>query len=349
MRARTLLPVFLALVLAGGTTMLARAWLQAQRDTISAAPAAEAPPMPTRSVLVAKAPIAAGHLMKPEDLGWQLWPDGAVDPSYILSGTKKPEDFTGWVARGPLLAGEPIAEGRIVAPGDRGFLAAMLNRGMRAVSVAVTPTSGISGFVFPGDRVDLLLTHVVPQVQDTSTNPSGAAFERRATETVLTDLRVLAIDQKLESRSGEAIIAHTATLEVTPKQSETVAVAEEMGKLSLSLRGLAVADEAPADIVDQRPGAPLLGHPALNTPPVVDLRSARPLPVAPPAVALALTGGFAGKSTVPDAPNSLNTFTLDNQASRLLPPMMMTHSGPPPTVTVMHGSKADELTLSRGR
>ena len=117
----------------------------------------------------------------------------------------------------------------IGSPGSRGFLAAVLGPGMRAVSVPVSATSGISGFVFPGDQVDILITHQL----------TGSEAAHRAAETVLHDVRVIGIDQKLDSKNGEALVAHTATLEVTPKQSEMIAVAAEIGKLSLSLRSLA--------------------------------------------------------------------------------------------------------------
>ena len=100
---------------------------------------------------------------------------------------------------------------------------------MRAISVPVTATSGISGFIFPGDEVDILITHQL----------TGHDEAHRAAETVLQDVRVIGIDQKLDSKSGEPLVAHTATLEVTPKQSEMIAVASEIGKLSLSLRSLA--------------------------------------------------------------------------------------------------------------
>jgi pilus assembly protein CpaB len=98
----------------------------------------------------------------------------------------------------------------------------------------VTPTSGISGFIFPGDRVDILVTQIVPP-------PPGSTDQsaHKEAETILRNIRVLAIDQRLAGKSGEAALAHTATLEVTPKQSEIIAVASDMGRLSLSLRGLA--------------------------------------------------------------------------------------------------------------
>jgi pilus assembly protein CpaB len=116
----------------------------------------------------------------------------------------------------------------------------------------VTVTTGISGFVFPGDQVDMLITYPIPSATpaaDSSKGSSSAQFEHKAAETVLHDVRVIAIDQRLETKAGEALIAHTATLEVSPKQSEIIALASEMGKLSLSLRSLVPsASERPPGI-----------------------------------------------------------------------------------------------------
>ena len=231
MRARTLILFLVALVLAGGTAMLVRSWL-AQQRTVEAEAAPMPPPPVQKSVLVARGAISRGQILKPADLTWQMWPDGGLDRAYIQKGAKPIEDLAGWVARDPFGPGEPITESKIVAPGSRGFLAAVLRPGMRAVSVPVTATSGISGFVFPGDQVDILITHPL------ASGGKGEGVQHQASETVLHDVRVLAVDQKLDSKGGEAIVAHTATLEVTPKQSEVIAVASEMGKLSLSLRSL---------------------------------------------------------------------------------------------------------------
>jgi pilus assembly protein CpaB len=232
MRARTLILVLLAVFFAGGTALLARAWLNAQR----AAPAAQAapvPPRPVKSVLVAHGAIQRGHILKAQDLAWQPWPDDGVNPSYIQRGARSLETFVGSVARDRLAPGEPITDAKIVAPGSRGFLAAVLRPGMRAVSVPVNATSGISGFIFPGDQVDILITYPVP------VDGNGSKMEHRAAETILHNVRVIGIDQRLDGKEGEAIVAHTATLEVTPKESEVIALASEMGKLSLSLRSLA--------------------------------------------------------------------------------------------------------------
>ena len=232
MRARTLVLFVVALTLAGGTAMLVRSFLE-QRPNAEAEALAK-PAAPQKSVLVARGGITRGQILKPQDFSWQVWPEGGIDKNYILSGSRTAESFAGWVARDPFAAGEPISEAKIVSPGSRGFLAAVLRPGMRAISVPVTATSGISGFVFPGDQVDLLITH-----QLAGGGNNGA--QHRAAETVLQDVRVIGVDQKLDSKTGEPLVAHTATLEVTPKQSEIIAVATEIGKLSLSLRSLATA------------------------------------------------------------------------------------------------------------
>jgi len=249
MRIRTLILFLVAILLAGGTAMLVRSWLSQQR-TVEAEAAPMPPPPAQKSVLVARSAIARGQILKPTDLAWQMWPDGGIDRAYIQKGAKTIEDVAGWVAREPFGPGEPITESKIVAPGSRGFLAAVLRPGMRAVSVPVTRTSGISGFIFPGDEVDILITHPLPA----SAGKEGS-IQHQASETVLHNVRVLAVDQKLDGKAGEAVVAQTATLEVTPKQSEIIAVASEMGKLSLSLRSLVTppSEETRADSVDNPP------------------------------------------------------------------------------------------------
>ena len=190
----------------------------------------------------ARMPGASAAARKPRLPGETILASLIGSPAANGSRETQPVNASaGRVSRDPFAAGEPISEAKIVSPGSRGFLAAALAPGMRAVSVPVTATSGISGFVFPGDQVDILITHM-----PLSGNNNEA--QHRASETVLHDVRVIAVDQKLDSKGNEALVAHTATLEVTPKQSEIIAVATEMGKLSLSLRSLAVAEEtSPAD------------------------------------------------------------------------------------------------------
>jgi pilus assembly protein CpaB len=141
------------------------------------------------------------------------------------------------VVRRGLTAGEPLTPTRVIRPGDRGFLAAVLRPGYRAFALRVNATSGVSGLVFPGDRIDIILTHSITD------RTSGEAVERRASETILENVRVLAIDQTVDENATEPTYASNFTLEVTPKQAEMLSVVRELGGLSISLRSLAKDDE----------------------------------------------------------------------------------------------------------
>src|SRR3954471_9169440 len=181
MRARVLLLLTLAIVLAAGTAWLARQWLTAQRLAQMAESAPMIAPKPSRSILIARAALQRGQILRPEDLIWQVWPDGELDKNYIvLGGPRGPDSFAGWVVRNPVAVGEPITEEKIIAPGDRGFLAAVLIPGMRAISVPVTVTSGISGFIFPGDRVDLVLSYPVPSPAGSKNDSIGKTYEHNS-------------------------------------------------------------------------------------------------------------------------------------------------------------------------
>jgi len=268
MRARTLILLAFAVVAAGGTFYLAQNWIATQRGALTQTAKQKVPKqVPGVFVLVAAQKLPAGQFIKAKHLRWQAWPKKGLAASYFVKGSPKPpavkkanavkagaksvktaqkkkpqgpstvaiKDFVGAVVRSQVMPGEPISTGRIVRPGERGFLAAVLLPGTRAISVPINATTGIAGFVFPGDKVDMLLTHSINQ------GGKGSAV-RRASETVLSDIRVLAVDQRTDDVNGKAIVAKTATLEVTPKQAEVIAVASEMGRLSLSLRSLAKKD-----------------------------------------------------------------------------------------------------------
>jgi pilus assembly protein CpaB len=243
MRLRTLILFAIALFLAGGTAILVRSWL-AQRPVVAAAEPSS-PPAPQKSILFARAAISRGHILKPSDLTARPWPVAEITDDYVVAGTGPEKSLVGAVAREPIEAGEPIIKTKIVVPGDRGFLAAVLQPGMRAVSVPVDATSDVSGFVFAGDRVDILITLPLPQ---DATNGNG--YQHKAAETVLRDVRVIAIDQRLDNnKDGQAVIARNVTFEVTPKQSEIIAVAADIGKLSLSLRSLATVKSQKSAVV----------------------------------------------------------------------------------------------------
>jgi pilus assembly protein CpaB len=230
MSLRRLIFVLVALAVSGTTVLVARAWMT-PREVAAAPVAVETGPR----VLVVQGSLAAGQFVRPENLRWQNWPKDGVASTYVVEGQGKIEDFIGAVVRSAMNEGEPVTESRLVRPGDRGFLAAVLTPGDRAVTITVTVNSGLAGFVFPGDRVDLLLTM--------SVTPAGSKVERHAAETLLSNLRVLAVDQRSDDQNKDVVVEKTATLEVTPKQAETIAVSTELGNLSLALRSIATGDD----------------------------------------------------------------------------------------------------------
>jgi pilus assembly protein CpaB len=234
--------LLIALVASGGTAMYARSWIEGQQANVAVA--APVPQEDIYEVLVADDDLPAGSFVKPQNLRWQRWPTDDVPDSHVLKGVRSDEEMIGAVVRKRIATGEPTTDGAMVKPGERGFLAAVLEPGMRAVSVPLTATSSNSGLIFPGDRVDLILT------QSLVTSEAEGSV-RRVSETVLSDIRVIAMgaETRDDPQEGEAHEkAKTATLEVTPRQAEEVALLTELGKLSLSLRSLAAptSDEVAA-------------------------------------------------------------------------------------------------------
>ena len=234
---RILLPL-VALLLAGSTTLVARGWIASHQ----AAPQpvrAPAPAKPvTKSVLVAAEDLGTGQFLRPSLMRWQEWPNIDLPAGYVVAGPGTIDSFVGTVVRRPIGAGQPLLRSAVVAPGERGFLAAVLDPGMRAVSVAIDDTSGNAGLIFPGDHVDLILTQTIGGRGD-------GAPDRRMAETVLEDIQVIAMGRQLSSDGRSDGQARTATFEVTPAQAEKVALLTELGRLALSLRSLASSD-APA-------------------------------------------------------------------------------------------------------
>lgn len=204
----------------------------------------EAPPAPvarldTVDVLVAKTDIGIGQTLGDQDVQWQPWPTAAMSPAF-LRRNERPEaiaEFAGAVARTPIAAGEPVRESKLIRVKGSGYMAAILPAGMRAVSTEISPETGAGGFILPNDRVDVLLTR-----RDRESE-RATGIETHVSETVLPDVRVLAIDQLVEEKNGQkVVVGRTATLELTPRQAETLAVSKQMGSLSLALRSLADSD-----------------------------------------------------------------------------------------------------------
>jgi pilus assembly protein CpaB len=218
-----------ALIIAIGTAFAARSMFAG-----NAAPQAQAAQPVGPKVLVANRALPAGTIITADAMTYQQWPEELVQDAYFIEGEADMEKLIGTVVRLPITAGEPVTQGSLVAPGDRGFLAAALGPGMRAVTVPVSARTGVAGFIFPGDRVDLVLTQTI----------KGEGRDLKAAETVLRNLRVLATDQSTETTTGEdgkTVVRafRTVTLEVTPKIAEKVAVAQTVGTISLVLRSLA--------------------------------------------------------------------------------------------------------------
>jgi len=221
-----------ALFVAIVTSLLARAMLVG-----ASAPqaAAAAKILDGPKVLVAQRALPIGTIITADSVAYQPWPRDLVQDAYFIQDKTDMTKLLGTVVKNPITAGQPVTTGSLVAPGDRGFLAAALGAGMRAVTIPVSSRTGVAGFVFPGDHVDLLLTQ--------SVKGEGETQPLRATETILKNLRVLATDQSTvqETVEGKTQVKgfSLVTVETTPKIAEELSVAESIGTISLSLRSIA--------------------------------------------------------------------------------------------------------------
>lgn len=223
-----------ALIIAIATAFVARSMF-----SNSGAPQATAANMQPETdgpqVLVATRALPVGTIIEPDSFRFQPWPKELMEQAYFLKGGADPTNLAGTVVRHAITAGQPLTQGALVKPGDRGFLAAALGPGMRAVTVPVSAQSSVAGFVFPGDRVDLVLTQQVAG--------GGDGEPLKVSETIMRNLRVLATDQRTnavgEDGKQQVVTFSNVTLEVTPKIAEKIAVAQTIGSLSLSLRSIA--------------------------------------------------------------------------------------------------------------
>jgi len=237
MRAKTILTVLFLISLAVAVIVILRA-MPTQGDANANTPKEE--------ILVATVPLAAGTLLRAQDVTWQLVAR-PVEPGEIVRPAEgarqaKPEidEAARAVVYGAAMrpahdtaAGEPIRRGNIVRPGDRDFLQVVLTPGSRAISIPVATSGASTGLLFPGDRVDVILTQ--------NFKGEGTTITRRSvSETVVENLRVLAIDA-LDAKAGGSF-GRTVSLEVTPEQAEKINVATELGKLSLTLRSVSGPD-----------------------------------------------------------------------------------------------------------
>jgi len=201
--------------------------------------------LPTVEVLIAKNDIQLGQAVKAEDLQWQTWPSTTASSAFIRRDSR-PEARTqiaGSIARVPLMQGEPIREQKLVRAEGSGFMAAILPSGMRAVSTEISAETGAGGFILPNDRVDIVLTRRLK-------NPDGAngatgGNDLILSEVILSNIRVLAIDQAPKEKDGQnAVLGKTVTLELKPDQVATLAAARQGGTLQLALRSIVDANAA---------------------------------------------------------------------------------------------------------
>ena len=195
--------------------------------------------LPTVDVLVAKSEIALGQTVKPEDLQWQNWPTASASNVFIKKSDRPnaTTEIAGSIARSPFITGEPIREQKLVKADGSGFMAAILPTGMRAISTEISPETGAGGFILPNDRVDVVLTRKLKNPD----NPNQP--EVVTAEVILSNIRVLAIDQAPKEKEGQStVVGRTVTLELKPEEIPTLASGRQAGTLSLALRSMADAN-----------------------------------------------------------------------------------------------------------
>jgi pilus assembly protein CpaB len=247
-----------ALVIAVVTALLARSMFS-ESATPQASAAAMPEPEKLPQVLVATKSLPVGTIVGPDAFRFQPWPNELMESAYFVQGKADQAKLVGSVVRVAVSAGQPMTLGALIRPGDRGFLAAALSPGMRAMTVPVSVEASVAGFIFPGDRVDLLLTQTV--------SGGGDGPPLLTSETFLRNVRVLATDQRTTAldEQGKPVVQTFAnvTLELTPRLVEKVNVALRAGTLSLALRSLAdTASDLEAALASGVVEAPLEGDKA---------------------------------------------------------------------------------------
>ena len=214
--------------------------------------AAPPPPPPqvkleTVDVLVAKSDLSRGQVIEAADIGWQTWPAAAANSSFIKKSEQPnaPEQFAGAIVRVGMLSGDPIRGPYVVMAKGSGFLAAVLPAGMRAAAIDISPETSAGGFVLPDDRVDVVLTR-----RDKSAEKQ-TGVEKFVSDTILRNIRVLAIDQTIEDKNGvKTVLGKTATLEVTEPQAEILNLSHQVGTVSLTLRSIRDSESSAEGVGD---------------------------------------------------------------------------------------------------
>lgn len=189
----------------------------------------------TTEVLVARVDIPLGEIVNDGHFRWQTWPKEAVTANFITrtQGMEAQRDLAGRIARAPFLAGEPITPHKLIKAGSGGVLAAILPPGMRAISTKIKEDTAVGRLILPNDHVDVILIRRLR---------SKNGQEEVVSDTLFRNVRVIAIGQQIETKEGKKSAdggATTATLELTPRQTEMMALANSMGEITLALRSVA--------------------------------------------------------------------------------------------------------------
>ncbi len=233
-RTGTLVMLLVALLFGGLAVFLAKIWLSSQQQQIAQQVAPEAPKMVTETVVVAKKELHFGEPLTPEVLSEISWPKEAKPEGSFTTIADVSKDGARVVLT-PINPNEPVLAWKISGPGGRATLSALVKEGMRAVTISVNDTSGVAGFVLPGDRVDVLYTR--PQADSPSI------------DVLFQNVKVLAVNQNVDEKTSNPIDGRTATLELTPLDAQKLALAQSTGGLIFTLRSAGSLDAAPAQRV----------------------------------------------------------------------------------------------------
>ena len=310
--------------------------------TAPQARAAAAPEINGPMILVATRQLPAGTIIGPDSFRFQPWPKELVEKAYFLKEETEVQNLVGTVVRYPITAGQPLTQGALVHPDDRGFLAAALGPGMRAVTVKVSQEQGVAGFVFPGDRVDVVLAQKL-SIKEGSAYPDDELY---TAETIVRNVRVLATDQRYdaEDETGKTPVRTfgSVTLEATPEIAEKIAVAQNMGQLSLALRPLAEnSGDLEAAIASGEVNVPAGGGTAAEKKMLAEA-AARPTS----AKSSATTGGDVSRFWVPVRGRVSAPRQPQQQQSYSGAPVSTGSAAPQgPVVRVTRGDKVTEITV----
>lgn len=210
------------------------------------APKSDTAAVPTVEILVASKKILVGENLKSADVRWQVWPEAGLYDGVIRKADKEIEDLDVYKAplRRSIETGEPVTRQALVPDlkGGNNFLAALISPGMRAISVAVKTNTMAGGFIAPGDYVDVVLSYT-PRLSRSAQEYADSYVSRYASQTVLSNVRVLAVDQSAKEENREAKVAKTVTLEVTQEGAQILALADAMGDITLALRRIGDSDD----------------------------------------------------------------------------------------------------------